>query len=117
MLEALDPPLRGAECVVMNAVASVPASVIIIMPLDVASDLKSGFKNKIAKIAKKNYTNHTWASSKSPGEGVQFFFSRGGLIFQNRGGPGGGPLQKFSLEFHRVIQINKKYRKIGHLLL
>ena len=30
---------------------------------------------------------HTWASSKSPGEGVQFFFSAGGgLIFQNRGG-------------------------------
>ena len=26
---------------------------------------------------------HTWASSKSPGEGVQFFFSRGGLIFNN----------------------------------
>ena len=51
----LDPPLplKGAECVVINAVASVPASVIIIMPLDVASDLKSGFKNPIAKIVKK----------------------------------------------------------------
>ena len=35
--------------------------------------------------------DHTWASSKSPGEGVQLFFQQGGLIFQNRG----GPLQKF----------------------
>ena len=96
MLEALDPPLRGAECVVMNAVASVPASVIIIMPLDVASDLKSGFKNKIAKIAKKNYTNHTWASSKSPGEGVQFFFHQGGPDFSKQGGGRGVPSKFFS---------------------
>ena len=59
---------------------------------------------------------HTWASSKSPGEGVQFFFSRGGPDFSKQGGPGGS-LQKFSLKFHRVIKINKKYTKIGHLLL
>ena len=60
---------------------------------------------------------HTWASSKSPGEGVQFFFQQGGPDFSKHGGARGRSLQKFSLEFHRVIQINKKYRKIGHLLL
>ena len=45
---------------------------------------------------------------------------RGGgpIFFSAGGGPGGGSLQKFSLEFHRVIEINKKKnRKIGHLLL
>ena len=54
--------------------------------------------------------SHTWASSKSPGEGVQFFFQQGGPDFSKQGGPGGS-LQKFSLEFHRVIQINKNIEK------
>ena len=49
---------------------------------------------------------HTWASSKSPGEGVQFFSA----------GEARGSLQNF-LEFHRIIQINKNIEKIGHLLL
>ena len=48
---------------------------------------------------------------KAQGRGSNFFFSRGGLIFQNRGGARGGSLQKFSLEFHRVIQINKNIEK------
>ena len=46
---------------------------------------------------------HTWASSKSPGEGVQIFFQQGGAR--------GGAFQKLSLEFHRVIQINKNIEK------
>ena len=77
MLEALDPPLRGVECVVMNAVASVPASVIIIMPLDVASDLKSGFKNKIAKIAKKTIPIIRGQAPKAQGRGSNFFSAGG----------------------------------------
>ena len=48
---------------------------------------------------------------KPRGGGPIFFSAGGGLIFQNRGGPGGGSLQKFSLEFHRVIQINKNIEK------
>ena len=49
---------------------------------------------------------------KPRGGGPIFFSAGGGLIFQNRGGPGGGSLQKFSLEFHRVIQINKNIEKL-----
>ena len=30
------------------------------------------------RIAPKKVSNHTWSSSKSPGEGVQFFFQQGG---------------------------------------
>ena len=43
---------------------------------------------------------------QKPRGGGPIFFSRGGLIFKNREGQRGG-LQKFSLKFHRVIQINK----------
>ena len=44
---------------------------------------------------------------KAQGRGSNFFFSRGGPDFSNQGGPGGGSLQKFFLEFHRVIHITK----------
>ena len=43
------------------------------------------------------YLIHTWASSKSPGEGVQFFFSR--PDFSKQGGARGGPFKKFLLNF------------------
>ena len=43
---------------------------------------------------------------KPRGGGPIYFSAGGGLNFQNGGGPGGA-LQKFSLEFHRVILITK----------
>ena len=44
--------------------------------------------------------DHTWASSRSPGEGVQFFFSRGGADFSKQGGAGGlGPFKNFLSNF------------------
>ena len=45
------------------------------------------------------HLHHTWASSKSSGEGVQFFSAGVGLIFQNRGRPGGGPFKSFLSNF------------------
>ena len=41
------------------------------------------------------YLSHTWASSKSPGEGVQFFFQQGGPNFSKQGGARGGPFKNF----------------------
>ena len=45
---------------------------------------------------------------QKPRGGGPIFFSAGGPDFSKQG----GSLQKFSLEFHRVIEINKIYRKI-----
>ena len=47
---------------------------------------------------------------KPRGGGPIFFSAEGGLIFKNRGGPGGA-LQKFSLKLHGVIKINKNIEK------
>ena len=47
---------------------------------------------------------------QKPRGGGPIFFQKGGPDFSKKGGPG-GPYIKFSLEFHRVIQINKNIEK------
>ena len=75
------------------------------------------YVNLEATEEKKNTIGSYVGELQKPRGGGPIFFSAGGPDFSKQGGARGGSLQKFSLDFHRVIQINKKYRKIGHLLL
>ena len=108
---------RGSRCHAKPTLTSMPNPLFCLFHLvecqaqtHFDKNMQTSNKTLLAMSDKKGltlsiYCQHTWASSKSPGEGVQFF-SAGGADFSGRGGTGVS-LQKFSLKFHRVIQINK----------